>query len=221
MSLMWGLVEWNPLDKATVTVGNLDHPIQNRLEAAWQRTGLDELRNVPLNSLTPEDQQTVIRAIGQRTQTEIYRQLLLGVISELWVDYLTKVEALRVSIGLEAYAQRDPLVMYKGQASEMFKELLSDIRAGVISRMFTYRPRQVTSTPEREEAPRPAAAGNTPAGIQKPHTSSGSQSSPKDGGGLSQGKAEASRTPAGVQQPSTPMGVQKLQVGGKKKRKRH
>ena len=39
----------------------------------------------------------------------------------LWVDYLTQVEALRVSIGLEAYAQRDPLVQYKGKASEMFQ----------------------------------------------------------------------------------------------------
>jgi preprotein translocase subunit SecA len=35
--------------------------------------------------------------------TEIYRQLLLSVITELWVDY-GQMEALRVSIGLEAYA---------------------------------------------------------------------------------------------------------------------
>jgi preprotein translocase subunit SecA len=63
------------------------------------------------------------------------------------VDYLTKVEALRVSIGLEAYAQRDPLVQYKNQASTMFQGLLSEIRAGAISRMFIYRPRPLTQTP--------------------------------------------------------------------------
>jgi preprotein translocase subunit SecA len=50
---------------------------------------------------------------------EVKRQLLLSAITELWVEYLTKVEGLRVSIGLEAYAQRDPLVQYKGQASEL------------------------------------------------------------------------------------------------------
>ena len=45
------------------------------------------------------------------------------------MDYLTKVEALRVSIGLEAYAQRDPLVQYKGKASELFHQLLADVRS--------------------------------------------------------------------------------------------
>ncbi len=59
------------------------------------------------------------------------------------MDYLTRVEALRVSIGLEAYAQRDPLVQYKGRASEMFSQLLGDIRMGVIARMFNIRPREM------------------------------------------------------------------------------
>ncbi len=79
--------------------------------------------------------------LGSLIQTQIYRQVLLGAITELWVDYLTHVEALRVSIGLEAYAQRDPLVQYKTQASEMFQNLLRDIRATVIGRIFLYQPR--------------------------------------------------------------------------------
>jgi preprotein translocase subunit SecA len=83
--------------------------------------------------------------LGRRSLTEVYRQLLLGVITELWVDYLTQMEALRVSIGLEAYGQRDPLVQYKTKASELFQNLLKDMRSGVISRMFIYRPRDLSS----------------------------------------------------------------------------
>jgi preprotein translocase subunit SecA len=64
------------------------------------------------------------------------------------VDYLTRVEALRVSVGLEAYAQSDPLVKYKSQASEMFQGLLGDIRAAVISRIFLYQPRAVSTQTE-------------------------------------------------------------------------
>jgi preprotein translocase subunit SecA len=86
-----------------------------------------------------------VEILGRRVLSELYRQLLLGVVSELWVDYLTRVEALRVSIGLEAYAQRDPLVQYKSQATEMFSNLIASVRSGVISRMFTYRPRQVAA----------------------------------------------------------------------------
>ena len=87
----------------------------------------------------------VMDELGKSALTEVYRQLLLGVITELWVDYLTQMEALRVSIGLEAYGQRDPLVEYKSKASELFQNLLKDMRSGVILRMFTFRPRSLSS----------------------------------------------------------------------------
>ena len=67
------------------------------------------------------------------------------VISELWVEYLTEMEALRVSIGLEAYAQRDPLVQYKTKGFEMFQNLMKDMRMSVVNRMFTFQPRDVSS----------------------------------------------------------------------------
>ena len=88
--------------------------------------------------------------MGHGIQTQIYRQVLLGAITELWVDYLTRVEALRVSVGLEAYAQSDPLVKYKSQASEMFQSLLGDIRAAVISRIFLYQPRAAAGSNRNE-----------------------------------------------------------------------
>ncbi|HSD83252.1 MAG TPA: hypothetical protein VLG46_05315, partial [Anaerolineae bacterium] len=86
-------------------------------------------------------------SIGKYALNEVHRQLLLGATTELWVDYLTRIEALRVSIGLEAYAQRDPLVQYKARASEMFSQLVEDIRGLVISRVFAYQPRPVEITP--------------------------------------------------------------------------
>jgi hypothetical protein len=103
---------------------------------------------------------------------EVHRQLLLSAFSELWVEYLTKVEALRVSIGLEAYAQRDPLVQYKGRASEMFAQLLEDVRGLVIGRAFASRPRGVEITPiETTETARPARHRCKSAVIRKRETS--------------------------------------------------
>jgi preprotein translocase subunit SecA len=96
---------------------------------------------------------------------EVHRQLLLSATTELWVDYLTRIEALRVSIGLEAYAQRDPLVQYKGRASEMFAQLVEDIRGLVIGRIFSYQPRPIEIKPVEssntpEEKPRALDSGN-------------------------------------------------------------
>ena len=76
--------------------------------------------------------------------SNIYRDLFLRVISELWVEYLTEMEALRVAIGLEAYAQRDPLVQYKSRGFEMFQRLMEDMRVGVVNRMFTFQPRDLS-----------------------------------------------------------------------------
>lgn len=100
-----------------------------------------------LAALTEPERRALIAELGRRALNDRHRALLLSAISELWVDYLTRVEALRVSIGLEAYAQRDPLVQYKSKASEMFQELLAEIRSLVTSRAFAYQPRTYSLSP--------------------------------------------------------------------------
>jgi preprotein translocase subunit SecA len=118
----------------------------------------EERLNDPASDLTADDREKLMQAIGSYVLNEVKRQLLLSAITELWVDYLTKVEALRVSIGLEAYAQRDPLVQYKGQASGLFQQLLADVRSAVIGRVFAYQPRRMEITPT--ETPQEAVAGD-------------------------------------------------------------
>ncbi len=116
--------------------------------------------------LTVEERKIIESALSNRTMNELYRRILLGAITELWVDYLTRIEALRVSIGLEAYGQRDPLVQYKSKASEMFQELLHDIRTAVISRMYSYQPRQFSLAqiqPAAATGPVPVQEGTQPA----------------------------------------------------------
>ena len=118
----------------------------------------EERLNETVASLGESDREALVESIGRYVLNEVHRQLLLSATSELWVDYLTRIEALRVSIGLEAYAQRDPLVQYKGRASEMFTQLVEDIRGLVIGRVFAYRPRRVEITPVETSATPPMAA---------------------------------------------------------------
>jgi preprotein translocase subunit SecA len=139
----WGAAEWTRL--AASSIGDLDNAAQKAISGALGDEAYLSAAAQPLGTLEPGARGEVIEALGNRALTEIYRQLLLAVITELWVDYLTQMEALRVSIGLEAYAQRDPLVQYKNRAFALFQELLSNMRLGVISRMFTYRPRDISS----------------------------------------------------------------------------
>jgi preprotein translocase subunit SecA len=118
----------------------------------------EERLNEAVASLGESDREALVEAVGRFALNEVHRQLLLSATTELWVDYLTRIEALRVSIGLEAYAQRDPLVQYKSKASELFAQLVEDIRGLVISRVFAYQPRPVEVTPvEVSNAPTTAA----------------------------------------------------------------
>jgi preprotein translocase subunit SecA len=139
LQMAWGEREYARISSNAQTLADFGEP-------AKQAFGEDRL-NEPLNGLGASDREALIEAVGRYVLNEVHRQLLLGATSELWVEYLTKIEALRVSISLEAYAQRDPLVQYKGRASEMFSQLVEDIRGLVISRLFAYRPQPVEITP--------------------------------------------------------------------------
>jgi preprotein translocase subunit SecA len=128
------LAELHPVD--------LDEDMKTGLAQVLGEDLFTSIGKQPLSALDGIHRETVIRELGRQGLTKIYRQLLLSVISNLWVEYLTQVEALRVSIGLEAYAQRDPLVQYKNRAFEMFQQLLRDMRLSVVTRMFTFRIRE-------------------------------------------------------------------------------
>jgi preprotein translocase subunit SecA len=134
-----GLSEWNRLVHNEATLSQLDERRRTHLAEALGVERFEELSGQPVSAFSMEERDLVSQVLGKFWQNEVYRELLLHIISEQWVDYLTRVEALRVSIGLEAYAQRDPLVQYKSKATEMFTQLLAEIRIGVISRLFTYQ----------------------------------------------------------------------------------
>jgi preprotein translocase subunit SecA len=142
LETVWGRIEFERFRLSGASMQNLDPQIMSALRTEiGEEAFTTALETLPEN--LPDDVRTPLEVIlGRRVQNQIHRHILLSVISELWVEYLTRVDALRVSVGLEAFAQRDPLVQYKGQASEMFRNLLSDIRSGVISRMFLFQPRR-------------------------------------------------------------------------------
>lgn len=138
----WGKNEMDRLKE--VQLSSLDEELRIVIQ---EKLGEDSFKNLAGQKLDllPGDIKTLVQdELGHFTLTNIYRELFLRVISELWVEYLTEMEALRVAIGLEAYAQRDPLVQYKTKGFDMFQHLMEDMRMGVVNRMFTFQPRNVS-----------------------------------------------------------------------------
>ena len=61
---------------------------------------------------------------------------MLRVIDSVWVEHLTTMQNLRESIGLQAYGQRDPLVMYKRESRNLFDAIINKIGQGIAQNIF-------------------------------------------------------------------------------------
>ncbi|BFM39954.1 preprotein translocase subunit SecA [Synechocystis sp. LKSZ1] len=71
---------------------------------------------------------------------EAERFFILQQIDTLWREHLQSMEALRESIGLRGYGQKDPLIEYKQEGYEMFLEMMIDIRRNVVYSLFQFQP---------------------------------------------------------------------------------
>jgi len=59
------------------------------------------------------------------------RHLLLQVIDTFWLEHLETMDYLRRSVSLRAYGQRDPLIEYRREGLQRFRQLEANIRAAV------------------------------------------------------------------------------------------
>ena len=80
---------------------------------------------------------------------EIERVVLLKVIDNKWMAHLDDMDALRESIGLQAYGQRDPVVEYKMQGYDMYEAMMASIQEETVRILFHIRVEQKV---EREPA---------------------------------------------------------------------
>jgi preprotein translocase subunit SecA len=78
----------------------------------------------------------------------VERHVMLSIIDKLWVQHLTEMDDLRDGVGLQAYGQRDPLVVYKTEGFRMFGLLLDHIRHDVVHTIFRVQP-AVANEPTR------------------------------------------------------------------------
>jgi len=95
----------------------------------------DELLGV-VEELYDEREQT----FSEEIMRALERAVLLQTTDRLWVQHLTQMSSLREGIGLHAYGQRDPLVMYKKEGREQFDGLRERLRHDIVHTMFHVAP---------------------------------------------------------------------------------
>lgn len=70
--------------------------------------------------------------IGSENLRRFERLVMLRTIDVKWMDHLEAMDELKEGIGLRAYGQNDPLIAYKIEAYQMFKEMRDSINEEVV-----------------------------------------------------------------------------------------
>ena len=107
----------------------------------------DEMINLPredLIELLDDDADRAYQEVEARFGSEIMRaverHVMLSIIDKLWVQHLTEMDDLREGVGLQAYGQKDPLVVYRTEGYRMFGLLMGHIQHDVVHTIFRVQP---------------------------------------------------------------------------------
>lgn len=97
------------------------------------------------------------KLFGEEAFREVERVILLRNVDMKWMDHLEAMDSLMESIGLQAYAQRNPISEYRIAGSDLFDEMITMIRDDTVRMLLSVIPRPQTM--KREQVVKPTTAG--------------------------------------------------------------
>jgi preprotein translocase subunit SecA len=116
------LADLEPSHLEDMSVGEIKTFLQEEVRKAY------DLKESTVDQIQP----------GLMRQAE--RFFILQQIDTLWREHLQAMDALRESVGLRGYGQKDPLIEYKQEGYEMFLDMMTDIRRNVVYSLFQFQP---------------------------------------------------------------------------------
>jgi len=73
---------------------------------------------------------------GKKLVTDFEKNITLAIIDDAWKTHLRKMDELKQSVQLAVHEQKDPLLIYKFEAFELFKSMIDRVNKDVVSFLF-------------------------------------------------------------------------------------
>ena len=73
---------------------------------------------------------------GNQLITDFEKNITLAILDNSWKNHLRKMDELKQSVQLAVHEQKDPLLIYKFEAFELFKILLDEVNKEILSFLF-------------------------------------------------------------------------------------
>ena len=106
------------------------------------------------------------KAITPEVMRELERVVLLKVVDAKWMDHIDAMHELRRGVAFAAYAQTDPVIVYKQQGLDMFDQMVSEIREET-ARTVLLAQLVGANAPKREKLMNPLTAVGGDDSVQK------------------------------------------------------
>ena len=94
---------------------------------------------------------------GEENLRELERVVMLKIVDQKWMDHIDNMDELKKGIGLRGYGQQDPVVQYRLEGTEMFDDMIEDIRRDVVKILLNIRKKE--GPIERTETTKVTGAG--------------------------------------------------------------
>ncbi len=91
---------------------------------------------VPENGAAEEYKDLLVKRSLEAAVNSMSINRMLGIMDLLWMNNLDDLEALQESIGLRAYAQKDPLVEFREESRRLFDSLFANFNEWVFLNIF-------------------------------------------------------------------------------------
>ena len=88
---------------------------------------------------------------------EAEKVILLRNVDKKWMEHLENMDELKEYVGLNSYAQRDPVAIYKIEGADMFDQMVDDIKEETVRQILTVMPRR--NVTERVQVAKPTSEG--------------------------------------------------------------
>ena len=98
---------------------------------------------------------------GEEKFREVERVVLLQNVDQKWMAHLEAMDSLMESIGLQAYAQRNPISEYRIQGADLFDQMIGEIREDTARMILSIMP---TENVKRVQVVKETAAGGAAQG---------------------------------------------------------
>jgi len=132
------------------------------------------------------------KALSPEVLRALERAILLQVVDNQWKDHLLSMDHLKEGIGLQAYGGKDPLIEYKKQGFELFRDMVASVKLEAMKLLFLVQTVQSTEDLFPTGAPRnvkevhpdfdPRATAPAPQPAQAPMGMLGGNAAPMGGG---------------------------------------